>query len=354
MGDKQNLHKGMWGLGARRLASFTAGSTIAVASAAISWSYGDSKPKHELRFAGVEGGGTTWRVAIAVGHPTNIVEKEIFDTTTPEETLGKVKAWLKARQFDSLGIASFGPVDLNEASPTYGYITTTPKPGWNYAPVVGPLTKDFPVPFAFDTDVNAPAMAEFRFNAKPGQSSCAYVTVGTGVGVGLVINGQCVHGMMHPEGGHISCLRHPSDHFPTVNHRAPFLGTSVESFTNSEALAMRAGVARRDLGHVPDDNIAWEHASHYLASLCANMILLVSPERIVLAGGIMNRDVMFPSIRQKVREMLNGYIDMPQINTDLINEYIGPSKYGNDIGIIGALVLAENAYFKANPTHKSS
>ena len=157
-----------------------------------------------LKLAAVEGGGTTFVVAIAHDEPTNIVERAEFPTTTPAETLGKCCQWLSTRTYDSLGVATFGPVDLNPNSPTFGYITTTPKPGWKNTDVLGPLCAIRPsAPCKFDTDVNAPALAEFLDMQRLGHkgSSCAYITVGTGIGVGLVVNGQPVHGLMHPEGG---------------------------------------------------------------------------------------------------------------------------------------------------------
>ena len=161
------------------------------------------------RFAAVEGGGTTFRVAIAEGDPTNVKLHAEFPTTTPAETLGKVCAWLGKHKYDAIGIASFGPIDPTPGSRTFGFITTTPKPGWKNTDIVGPIMDVRRVPFMFDTDVNAPAMAEFTLGGlrRDGCSSCAYVTVGTGIGVGLVVNGQCVHGLLHPEAGMVSVPR---------------------------------------------------------------------------------------------------------------------------------------------------
>ena len=173
-----------------------------------------AKDSSILRFAGVEAGGTTWVVAIAEGDPTNIVDREEFSTSTPSAVLGNVVGWLKLREFDCLGVASFGPIDLHAESPQYGFITTTPKPGWKNTDILGPLRKglglpdDFPL--GFDTDVNAPAMAEFKESSDSALTSCAYITVGTGVGVGLVFNGHPLHGLLHGEGGHISVPVYPA------------------------------------------------------------------------------------------------------------------------------------------------
>ena len=155
-----------------------------------------------MRFAAVEGGGTSWAVAIMQDTCDNIVERTRFDTTTPEETLGAIKAWLKERRFDAIGIATFGPVDANVNSEYYGYITSTPKPNWAYVNVIGLLgVREMNIPFLFDTDVNAPAYAEYILDNDKSIESCAYITVGTGIGVGLVCNGKTVHGLMHPEAG---------------------------------------------------------------------------------------------------------------------------------------------------------
>lgn len=167
-----------------------------------------------LRLAAVEGGGTTFVVGIAEGTATNIIERAEFPTTTPSETLSRCAEWLAAREYDALGVACFGPLDLREGSPTYGHVTKTPKYGWQFADVLGPLRAVRPaVPIAFDTDVNAPALAEFRHataaavaTGEPKPTSSAYITVGTGIGVGLVVNSQPVHGLMHPEGGHVRML----------------------------------------------------------------------------------------------------------------------------------------------------
>ena len=160
-----------------------------------------------MRLAAVEGGGTTWVAVIAVDTPHNIVERETFITELPGPTLSKIKEWLSARSFDAIGVATFGPVDAVPSSPTYGFITSTPKPNWKDTDVLTGLgVREFGKPFLFDTDVNAPAFAEFlllKETKDPNLSSCAYITVGTGVGVGLVVNGGTVHGLMHPEAGHI-------------------------------------------------------------------------------------------------------------------------------------------------------
>ena len=304
--------------------------------------------------AAVEGGGTSWVVAIASGGPSNIIERAEFPTTSPEETLGKCAEWLSTRKYHALGIASFGPVELHPSHPHYGYITTTPKPGWQYVDVVGPLMAVRPnVPVGFDTDVNAPAVAEHahlvsqaiaRGVAPP--SSCAYITVGTGIGVGLVVNGASVHGLMHPEGGHLCVPRRAADMaFEGSNPKDCFGGLCAESMACSVALAKRASLSSTaQLAHLRDDDAVWDAAAHYLGALCANVVLLVSPERIILSGGIMQRSSLWPKLRARTQAMLNGYIASDELTTtEGIESYISPSTWGNQAGMVGALTLAQHA-----------
>lgn len=307
-------------------------------------------------YACVEGGGTTFVVALARDDPTNIVEREEYPTTTPQETIGKCVAWLRTKQYDALGVATFGPVDLEPSSPTYGYITSTPKPGWQNVNVLGPLKAVRPsAPCGFDTDVNAPAVAEFTNavaeakakGATPPSSSC-YITVGTGIGVGLVINGLPVHGLLHPEGGHLAVppfMQDAKDGFTGPNGKDCFGGLCAENMACSGALAKRAKLTSTSgLKDLPDDHPVWDAAAHYLGALCANVVLLASPEKIVLSGGVMLRPCLFPKVRAKTQALLNGYIQAPQLLTaDGIAAYVCPSKWGNAAGMVGALTLAQKA-----------
>lgn len=303
--------------------------------------------------AAVEGGGTTFVVAIAKDRPENIVERASFPTTTPAETLGKCKAWLETRSFDALGIATFGPIDPQPSSKTYGRITKTPKKLWRDADVVGALDV-FNVPVKFDTDVNAPALSEYRAMVARGEhpSSVAYATVGTGIGVGLVVNGAPVHGLLHPEAGHMCVPRYPGDDF---NDMDPSLKCAnwaeVEAMCASGALAKRAGLADpAGLKDLPDDDPVWDVAAHYLAALCANLILVVSPEKIVLSGGVMLRASLFPRIRAKTVQYLNGYIPVDAATSvKACATLIVPSPHGNSAGIVGALTLASDALGAPSP-----
>jgi|MDTA01.1.fsa_nt_gb fructokinase len=313
--------------------------------------------------AAVEGGGTTFVVAIAELSDLSVIERAEFPTTTPEETLGACAAWLKDKEYAALGVACFGPVDLDKASKSYGHITTTPKPGWQHTDVLAPLRAVRPdAPIMFDTDVNAPALAEWRRGSAsatdagaPPHSSCAYITVGTGIGVGLVVNGKTVHGLMHPEGGHVAVPRHIKDgRFAGSNPRDTFGGLCAENLGCSLALAKRAGLASTsELASLPDDHEVWDIAAHYLGALCANIVLLVSPDRIVLSGGVMKRATLFPKVRAAMQRNLNGYLQLPQLTTQAgVDAYVGPSAWGNNAGLVGALTLAKEALAQARPARR--
>mmetsp|Transcript_14424 Transcript_14424/g.57473 ORF Transcript_14424/g.57473 Transcript_14424/m.57473 type:complete len:401 (+) Transcript_14424:86-1288(+) len=306
--------------------------------------------------AGVEGGGTTWVCALApLDDPAKILERATFDTTgEPAATLSAVAAWLEARRgrFGAVGIATFGPVDPRRGSPTFGFITETPKPGWRNTDVVGRLagSLDADVVVAFDTDVNAPAVAEYRATIRDDAegstavTSLAYVTVGTGVGVGLCVNGAPVHGFLHPEGGHVAAPLHAGDAAYDASGLTALACDGwheIEAMVATRALARRAGCDAKDLALLPDDHPVWDAAAHYLASLVATLVLVVSPQRVVLSGGVMQRASLFPEIRRKVVAYLNGYI--PNLDAAACEEVVVPSKWRNDAGIVGALTLARDA-----------
>eukprot|EP00741_Cyanophora_paradoxa_P003293 tig00000692_g3201.t1 len=288
------------------------------------------------RVAGVEAGGTSF--VVAVGTPPHVEERAEFPTREPAETLNDVVTWLSSRKFDALGIASFGPVDLNEKSATYGHITTTPKPRWANTDVVGAF-KRFGVPTAFETDVNAAAIGEAKHGGHGAVSSVCYVTVGTGIGVGIVVDGKPLHGLLHPEGGHFRQPRLAGDAFAGS---CPFHADCVEGMASAGAIAGRAGVAPAELKNLPDDHPAWEAAAHYLGHLCATLTLIVSPEVIVLSGGVLQRLSLFPKIRRVCLQMLQGYIrsERLQEGPSGIDRYIVPSVHGNNAGIVGALTIA--------------
>jgi fructokinase len=275
---------------------------------------------------------------------TNIVERATFVCESPDVTLGKVRAWLGTRAFDSLGVASFGPIEPRKWQPKYGFITTTPKPGWQNVDVLGGLgARALSVPVAFDTDVNAPAVSEFRAAAatRPTLASCAYITVGTGVGVGLVVNGAPVHGLLHPEAGHCPVPRAPRDTWQCApDQRIP---SGIEANVSAPALASRAGVSQAQLHTLSDADPMWDDAAHYLAALCVDLTLITSVERIVLGGGVMARAVLYDKVRAQFIALLNGYLDLEELTPERIGEYIVAPVHGADAGLVGALTLARDA-----------
>ena len=262
--------------------------------------------------AGIETGGTSIKVAIAKDHPGNIHHKQSFETSkeNPSESIQKVVDWLKQHKFDALGIASFGPVDLNKSSKTYGFITSTPKLAWQNFDLVSPFRKEFVKDgfpdIVFDTDVNAPALSEYEFGNHGSVSSVAYITAGTGIGIGLVINGKTVHGLLHPEGGHIRIPIHKKDeHFEGV---CPFHGQCLEGMCTSVSLAKRRGISISDLPNLKDDDEIWDIAAFYYSNLCVNLLLMTSVEVIVVGGGIFERKCLLPKVRSLVSSQLNNYL----------------------------------------------
>ena len=298
-----------------------------------------------MRYIGIEGGGTSWVVAIGDGSAENIVSRQEFETDeNPSVTLGNIRKWLHANEpFDAVGVASFGPIDAKKGSKHYGFITTTPKRGWMMTDVLGLLglrDEYSSVPFEFDTDVNAPAMAEFKLHGHPNSQSCAYITVGTGVGVGLVINSKTVHGLVHPEGGHLMVARHNGDEFLGT---CPYHGSCVEGLCSSGSLASRSGCAAKDLPTLADDDPVWDYCAAYLGQMCANLVLIASPERIFIGGGVLNRQSLYPKIRKYAARYLNDYIQNDMITTEQIDNFISPSFWGSNAGIVGAVYLAVEA-----------
>jgi len=286
-------------------------------------------------FGGMEGGGTKF-VCTVGGGPDKIVEEVRFPTTTPGETLGKAIAFFQKFNLSAIGLALFGPLDMNLASPTYGSITTTPKPGWAETNVVAAFQSEFYVPLAFELDVNAAAFGEYSIIPENRRlESLVYFTIGTGIGAGGIINGKVTHGLTHPEAGHMR-LPHDrkKDPFPGT---CPFHGDCFEGMASGPALARRW---RKPAETLPDNHPAWEQEALYIAYALVNVILTLSPQRIVLGGGVMEHQPLFPSIRGKVRRLLNGYIASP-VFSGAMEEYIVPPALGKRSGVLGALALAK-------------
>jgi fructokinase len=283
----------------------------------------------------IEAGGTKFVCAVG-GSDGEVYEKIKFATTNPQETIGKIVEFFKPYKLAAIGIGSFGPIDLDKNSATYGYITSTPKPYWRNFNFVGEINKYFHVPIRFDTDVNAAALAEQLWGAAKGLSSCIYITVGTGIGVGALVEGKLLHGLAHPEMGHIIIQRHPDDNFVG---NCPFHNDCLEGMASGPAIEKRWGKKGDEL---TDCKEVWELEAFYLAQAIANYILILSPQKVILGGGVMKQQQLFPNIRQKVIELLNGYIQHDVILHHL-EEYIVPPGLGENSGICGALALAKQA-----------
>ncbi len=292
-------------------------------------------------FGGIEAGGTKFVCAVG-SNPHNLHATISFPTTTPQETIGQAIAFFKEHQkktpLAAIGIASFGPVDPNPQSPTYGYITSTPKPGWANTNFMGRIKDALPdTPFGFDTDVNAAALGEYTWGAAQGLDVFIYLTIGTGIGGGYLVKGKPVHGAMHPEMGHIYLPRDPArDPFSGI---CPYHGDCMEGLASGPAIEKRWGQKGNIL---PPEHPAWALEADYLALALVNYISIIMPQRIILGGGVMQQSHLFPMIRQKVQDLLNGYLQIPEIVED-IDEYIVPPALGNKAGVLGAIALAQSS-----------
>ena len=292
-------------------------------------------------FGGIEGGGTKFICAVGTG-PQDIRAETRFPTTTPAETLGRAIAFFSEQQallgpLSSLGVACFGPLDPNPASPAYGHILPTPKPGWANADVVGSLKAALNLPIRFDTDVNGAALAEARWGAARGCDPVLYLTIGTGIGGGALINGQLLHGLIHPEMGHIPLPRDPQrDPFSGI---CPFHGDCFEGLASGPALEKRWGQKAETL---PPDHPAWDLEAHYIALALSAYIVTLSPQKIIIGGGVAGQQHMLPLVRQKVRAHLNGYVQSNHVAAG-INDYIVLPGLGSHAGVAGAIALAQLA-----------
>ncbi|HXV43737.1 MAG TPA: ROK family protein [Anaerolineae bacterium] len=289
-------------------------------------------------FGGIEAGGTKFVCAVGTG-PDDVRAETRFPTTTPQETIGQAIAFFteQARKepLAAIGIASFGPVDPNPAAPTFGYITTTPKPGWANTDLAGQIGRALGVPVGFDTDVNGAALGEQRWGAAQGLDTFIYLTIGTGLGGGGLVNGRLMHGLIHPEMGHVR-LPHDWAADPFAG-ACPYHGDCLEGMAAGPAMEKRWGQRAETL---PADHPAWALEAHYLALGLVNFICTLSPQRIIMGGGVMAQPQLFPLIRRKTQELLNGYVQSPEILTR-IDQYIVPPGLGNRAGVLGAIALAE-------------
>jgi fructokinase len=286
-------------------------------------------------YGGIEAGGTKFVCAVASG-PDDVRVETRFPTTMPDETIGRAVDFFQAQRAEAaaIGIASFGPVDPNPASPTFGFITTTPKPGWANTDLAGAIRRALDLPVGFDTDVNGAALGEHRWGAAQGLDTFLYLTIGTGIGGGGLLGGQLMHGLIHPEMGHIR-LPHDWEADPFTGI-CPYHGDCLEGLASGPALEARWGQPAETL---PPDHPAWPLQVQYLALAIVDFICMLSPQRVIIGGGVMNQAQLFPLVRAKVQELLNGYVQAPEI-LDHIDRYIVPPALGSRAGVLGAIALA--------------
>lgn len=288
--------------------------------------------------AAVETGGTKTVCAIG-GGPDDIVDQTVIPTTNPHDTLRDVLDFLRAARvrgisFHALGIASFGPLDLDPASPSHGHITTTTKPGWSHTDLAGTFRRALRVPVVIDTDVNGAAFGEYRWGAAHGTRTSAYLTVGTGIGGGAVIHGATLRGLLHPEMGHLHVRRHPADRLEGV---CPFHGDCAEGLASGPAIRARTGLRAEDPGQRLDEVVALE--AFYLSQLIAAMTYLLSPQIVVVGGGVAQLPGLFGPLRTATVARLGGALAAPALGEG-IGHYLVPPALGNRSGVLGALAMA--------------
>lgn len=283
-----------------------------------------------MRLGALEAGGT--KMVCAVGDESGKIFEQIsLPTKTPEETVPAMIDYFKNAKVEALGIGCFGPIDPDKQSETYGYITSTPKLAWANYNIVGAFEAALGIPVGFDTDVNGSVLGEATFGQAKGKSSVIYVTIGTGVGVGVYIEGKLLHGMLHPEAGHVMVRRREGD---TYEGKCPYHKACLEGMAAGPAVEARWGDKAI---HLKDRKEVWDLEAYYIAQALTGYILTLSPEMIILGGGIMHQEQLFPMIRSYVTEMLNGYIQTSEVKD--MEHYIVPASLNDDQGIMGALEL---------------
>ena len=290
-----------------------------------------------MRLGALEAGGT--KMVCAIGDESGkIYEQVSIPTETPEITMPKLISYFEERKIEALGIGCFGPIDPDKKSETYGYITSTPKLAWADYNIVGTMEKSLMIPVGFDTDVNGSVLGEVTFGQAKGKKCVVYVTIGTGVGAGIYIEGKLLHGMLHPEAGHILLSKREDD---TYEGKCPYHKTCMEGLAAGPAIQERWGKRAADL---KDDERVWDLEAYYIAQALVDYILILSPQMIILGGGVMHQEQLFPQIRSYVKKMMNGYIKTKEM-ADL-DHYIVPASLHDDQGIMGALELGRRALMK--------
>ena len=279
----------------------------------------------------IEGGGTKFIAAVS-DHNLNIVDRISVPTSEPVVTLDAVEKFFRPYNIHSLGVGCFGPIDLNRSSSTYGYIKSTPKLAWKNFNVLGALKDKFNIPISIETDVNVAAYGEFKKGAALGLDSCIYITIGTGIGGGVIINGRIIDTNNNPELGHIFVKRFLNDDFPGV---CPYHNDCLEGVASGPALAKRA---QTDPQNLPENHKLWELEAYYIAQAIVTYTLVLSPAKIILGGGVMQQRHLLSMIKESFIKQMNGYVDI--VSPD---NYIVLPKLQNDAAVIGGLIMAKEA-----------
>ncbi|MDO4325983.1 MAG: ROK family protein [bacterium] len=284
-----------------------------------------------MRLGALEAGGT--KMVCAIGNENgDILERVSIPTETPDITMPKIIEYFKDKEIEALGVGCFGPIDLNRKSETYGYITTTPKLAWRNYNIVGVLKEALGVPVGFDTDVNGSALGEATWGITKGLENSMYITVGTGIGAGIITNGKLLHGMLHPEAGHLLMVRHPKD---TYEGKCPYHKSCFEGMAAGPAIEARWGKKGVELA---DKKEVWEMEAYYIGQALVDYIVTLSPQRIILGGGVMHQEHMMPLVREELKRQLAGYIQTKELED--IEHYVVLPSLNDNQGIMGALKLA--------------
>ena len=287
-----------------------------------------------MRLGGLEARGS--KMICAVGTEDGVLlDQTIIPTRGPKETMEDVIAYFRDKEIEALGIASFGPVDIHKNSDTYGYILDTPKEAWQHFNLLGTIRDALQVPVELETDMNGACLGELTFGCAKGLDSVVYVSIGTGIGAGIAANGQLLHGMIHPEAGHMLLRRHPRDGY---EGSCPFHATCFEGLASGPAIEERWG---RPAEELHNNATVWEMESHYIAQAMVNLILIMSPRVIILGGGVMKNEALFPMIRKRVKKILNGYLNTDEMED--LDKYIVPASLKGNQGVLGCIELARRA-----------
>ena len=291
---------------------------------------------NNLLFGAIEAGGTKIICAILDQNAKIIKETSIL-TTTPEETSKQILSFFSSYKISSLGIGTFGPIDLHPQSPTFGSILNTPKLPWknfNYIKSFSSLG----IPISIDTDVNAACLGEATFGSSKGLENVVYITIGTGIGIGVISEGKLLHGMMHPEGGHMLISKNDKDDFESV---CPYHTKCFEGLASGPSIQKRWG---KEANELKNDEKVWELEADYIAQALVNIILMLQPQRIILGGGVMHQEQLFPLIRQKVKNKINNYLITKELEN--MDEYIVPCSLNDKQGILGSFKIGYDKYYE--------